>query len=169
MKKYLLFVLIFVCVLSFGTVFADEENSVVFDNGDGTYSLENGFFLRQYDNYGKDAQLYLSALDACSAIIADYSPVIDPYVYGEKDFDDEQWYVIREDMRRMSAISCSYVIQEPVPEELAEYENDIFGAAYHFMIANELMANAIETGDEVAGQLAYLYYAYAQKCLDWWE
>ena len=40
------------------------ESSFI-NNGDGTFSMENGIFLRHYDDYAEESQQFLSILDAC--------------------------------------------------------------------------------------------------------
>ena len=69
--------------LSFGICCADAP---LIDNGDGTFSMENGIYLRHYDGYSDDSQRFLSVLDACYSMIASFSEIIDPYISGEKSF-----------------------------------------------------------------------------------
>ena len=127
MKKILITLLfvVFVMSISVFTCFAEDNNSqVVFPNGDGTYSFENGIFLRHYDGYSEDAQVYLSSLDACYSIISAYAPIIDPYINGEKSFEDKQWNTIFSEVKyilswcdyyffsvRRSVIECSAKIK----------------------------------------------------------
>lgn len=169
MKKTLFFLFSFVLMLSSASaVFAQADSTDLIDNGDGTYSLESGIFLREYDEYSEDAQVYLSALDACFTAIADYSPLIDAYVEGEKSFDDDQWNTICSEIKYMSGKACSYVMHNDTPSDLSEHAYEIFYAAYHLMIANDLMLDAIQNDDANEAALASYYYELADNTLNWW-
>ncbi len=147
--------------------FVDEEELI--DNGNGTYSMQSGIFLRKYEGYSEDAQVYLSALDACRTIIASYSPIIDPYIYGEKSFKEEQWNVIATETKYMSGYSCSYVMQNPVPADLSSHEQELFFASYHLMVANELLLESIEESSDTTAELAMYYFTLANEELKWWD
>lgn len=158
------------------SVFAqsDQEKSFVekeklVENEDGTYSMQNGIFLRKYEGYSEEAQIYLSALDACRTIIASYSPIIDPYIYGEKSFAEEQWDVIATETKYMSGYSCSYVMQNPVPADLSSHEQELFFASYHLMVANELLLESIEESSDSTAELAMYYFTLANEELKWWD
>ena len=172
MKKILITLLfvVFVMSISVFTCFAEDNNSqVVFPNGDGTYSFENGIFLRHYDGYSEDAQVYLSSLDACYSIISAYAPIIDPYINGEKSFEDKQWNTIFSEVKYMSGKACSYVMFTETPDDLSEHSFDIFFGAYHLMIANDLLLDAIQSEDAQEAQIASYYFSLADKSLEWWN
>ena len=143
--------------------------SKIIDNGDGTFSLENGIFLRHYDGYSEESQKYLSVLDACYSMVGAYSEIIDPYVNGAKSFEDDQWNVIDSEVRYMSGTACSWVMQNEVPAELSGYEYDIFYAAYHLLIANDLLMTGIRIEDPQTAALASYYYKLADSGLVWWK
>ena len=158
--------LLFVLFISTISCFA---NPGVIENGDGTFSLENGIFLRHYDGYSEESQVYLSVLDACYSMIGAYSEIIDPYMNGEKSFEDDQWDVIDSEIRYMSAYSCSWVMQADVPEELSEHGDDVFYAAHNLMLANDLLMLAIRLDDSEMAETASYYYGFADKSLGWWK
>ena len=107
MTKHFTFLTVFLAVFLFISVCVCNAESKIIDNGNGTYSMENGIFLRQYDGYSEDSQQFLSVLDACYSIIGSYSEIIDPYINGEKSFEDDQWGVIENEVRYMSGFACS--------------------------------------------------------------
>ncbi len=169
MKKTLFLLCAFLLLVSsVSAVFAQTDSTELIDNGDGTYSLENGIFLREYDGYSEDAQLYLSALDACFTAIADYSPLLDAYIEEEKSFDDDQWNTIYSEIKYMSGKACSYVMYNDAPDDLSEHAYEIFYAAYHLMIANDLMLDAIQNSDANEAAIASYYYELADNTLGWW-
>ncbi|MBQ6518280.1 MAG: hypothetical protein IJI14_06145 [Anaerolineaceae bacterium] len=170
MKKFL-FIVLALAMLAFTAAVscADDDMPELIDNGDGTYSMENGIFLRKYDDYSEDAQVFLSALDACYSIISDYSPIIDPYANGERSFDEEQWTTIYSEIKYMSGKACSYVMQTETPEELADHAYEIFFAAYHTMIANDLLIDAIQSEDTNEANVAAYYFRLAENSLGWWK
>ena len=153
-------------LLSFGICCADAP---FIDNGDGTFSMENGIYLRHYEGYSDDSQEFLSVLDACYSMIASYSEIIDPYISGEKSFDDDQWDVIETEVRYMSGYACSWVMQNEVPADLAGHSDEIFYSAYHLLIANDLFLPALRINDAELTALASYYYSQADKGLEWWE
>ena len=144
------------------------ETSLI-DNGDGTFSMENGIYLRQYDGYSEDSQQYLSVLDACYSMIGSYSEIIDPYINGEKSYEDDQWNVIYSEVRYMSGYACSWVMQNEIPAEFEDHEFDIFYSAYHLLIANDLLLTAIRLDDSDTAALAAVYYQQADSGLEWWD
>ena len=150
----------------FGICCADSS---FIDNGDGTFSMENGIYLRNYDGYSDDSQQFLSVLDACYSMIASYSEIIDPYISGEKSFADDQWNVIETEVRYMSGYACSWVMQNEVPADLSGHGYDIFYSAYHLLIANDLLLTAFRKDDSDAAILASYYYGLADSGLEWWE
>ncbi len=152
--------------LSAGPCHAESQ---IVDNGNGTYSLDSGIFLRQYDGYSEDSQQFLSVLDACYSMIASYSEIIDPYINGEKSFEDDQWGVIENEVRYMSGYACSWVMQNEVPADLSGHGYDIFYSAYHLLIANDLLLTAFRTDDQDTAVLASYYYGLADSGLEWWE
>ena len=77
------FISLFLAVFLFGTVCLCSADTPFIDNGDGTFSLENGIYLRHYDGYAEDSQKFLSVLDACYSMIGSYSEIIDPYINDE--------------------------------------------------------------------------------------
>ena len=107
MQKKLPFFSLFLAVFLLGTVGICCADTPLIDNGDGTFSMENGIYLRQYDGYSVDSQQFLSVLDACYSMIGSYSEIIDPYINGEKSFDDDQWNVINSEVRYMSGYACA--------------------------------------------------------------
>ena len=152
--------------LAFGICCADSS---LIDNGDGTFSMENGIYLRNYDDYSEDSQQYLSVLDACYSMIASYSEIIDPYISGEKSFNDDQWNVIETEVRYMSGYACSWAMQNEVPDELSGYSDEIFYSAYHLLIANDLLLKAVRADEDETAALASYYYSQADKGLEWWN
>ena len=146
-----------------------RAESQIIDNGNGTYSMENGIFLRHYDGYSEDSQQFLSVLDACYSMIASYSEIIDPYINGEKSFEDDQWQVIENEVRYMSGYACSWVMQSEVPEELSNHGYDIFYSAYHLLIANDLLLTAFRMDDQDTAVMASYYYGLADSGLEWWK
>ena len=152
--------------LVFGICCADSS---FIDNGDGTFSMENGIYLRNYDGYSDDSQQFLSVLDACYSMIASYSEIIDPYISGEKSFDDDQWNVIETEVRYMSGYACSWVMQNEIPAELVGHSDEIFYSAYHLLIANDLLLTAIQIDDTETAVLASYYYSQADKGMEWWD
>lgn len=152
--------------LSFGICCADSS---LIDNGDGTFSMENGIYLRHYDGYSDDSQQFLSVLDACYSMIASYSEVIDPYISGEKSFDDDQWNVIETEVRYMSGFACSWTMQNEVPADLARHSDEIYYSAYHLMIANDLLLTAMRIDNTETAALASYYFSEADKGLEWWN
>lgn len=170
MHKRIIFLIIsVVCLLSFYTCFAQSDGSELIDNGDGTYSVENGIFLRHYEGYSEESQVFLSALDACYSIVADYSPLIDTYINGEKSFESEQWSTIFSEIKYMSGKACSYVMHTETPDDLSEHSFEIFYSAYHLMIANDLLIDAIQKDDVNEAATASYYYALADNTLGWWK
>ena len=163
---YLFFIPVVLIFLFFGICCADAP---FIDNGDGTFSMENGIYLRHYEGYSDDSQEFLSVLDACYSMIASYSEIIDPYISGEKSFDDDQWNVIETEVRYMSGYACSWVMQNEVPAELARHSDEIFYSAYHLLIANDLLLTAIQIDDMETAVLASYYYSQADKGLEWWN
>ena len=143
--------------------------SDIINNGDGTFSMENGIFLRHYEGYPEDSQKFLSVLDACYSMIGAYSEIIDPYVNGDKPFDDSQWDVIDTEVRYMSGFACSWIMQNDVPAGLAEHGDEIFFAAYQLMIANDLLMTAFRIEDTQTAALASYYYGLADAGLEWWK
>ena len=152
--------------LVFGICCADSS---LIDNGDGTFSMENGIYLRHYDGYSEDSQQFLSVLDACYSMIASYSEIIDPYISGEKSFDDDQWNVIETEVRYMSGYACSWVMQNEIPAELAGHSDEIFYSAYHLLIANDLLLTAVRIDDSETAVLASYYFSQTDKGLEWWN
>ena len=152
--------------LSFGICCADSS---LIDNGDGTFSMENGIYLRHYDGYSDDSHQFLSVLDACYSMIASYSEVIDPYISGEKSFDDDQWNVIETEVRYMSGFACSWTMQNEVPADLARHSDEIYYSAYHLMIANDLLLTAMRIDNMETAALASYYFSEADKGLEWWN
>ncbi len=152
--------------VSAGVCYSDSQ---IIDNGNGTYSMENGIFLRQYDGYSEESQQFLSVLDACYSMIASYSEIIDPYIGGEKSFEDDQWGVIENEVRYMSGFACSWVLQNEVPAELSGHGYDIFYSAYHLLIANDLLLTAFRIDDSETAALASYYYSLADSGLEWWD
>ena len=142
-------------------------DSGIISNEDGTFSMENGIFLRQYDGYGEEAQQFLSVLDACYSMIGSYSEIIDPYISGEKSFEDEQWNVIDSEIRYMSDYACSWIMQASMPAELAIHSYDTFYAASNLMIANNLLLLALRFDDESMAETASLFYNFAAANLSW--
>ena len=67
-----------------------------------------------------------------------------------------------------SLSACSWVMQNEVPAELSGYEYDIFYAAYHLLIANDLLLTALRIGNAEFTALASYYYSQADKGLEWW-
>lgn len=169
MTKKTTFIFLFLVVFFFGAVGLCCAETPFIDNGDGTFSMENGIYLRHYDGYSDDSQQYLSVLDACYSMIGSYSEIIDPYINGEKSFEDDQWNVIDSEVRYMSGFACSWVMQNEVPAELAEHEDDIYYSAYHLLIANDLLLTAIRLDDSDTAALAALYYKQADSGLEWWN
>ena len=169
MPKKTTLISLFLAVFLFGAVGLCCAETPFIDNGDGTFSLENGIYLRHYDGYSEDSQQYLSVLDACYSMIGSYSEIIDPYINGEKSFEDDQWNVIDSEVRYMSGFACSWVMQNEVPAELAEHEDDIYYSAYHLLIANDLLLTAIRLDDSDTAALAALYYKQADSGLEWWN
>lgn len=169
MPKKTTLISLFLTLFLFGAVGLCCAETPFIDNGDGTFSLENGIYLRHYDGYSEDSQQYLSVLDACYSIIGSYSEIIDPYINGEKSFEDDQWNVIDSEVRYMSGFACSWVMQNEVPAELAEHEDDIYYSAYHLLIANDLLLTAIRLDDSDTAALAALYYKQADSGLEWWN
>lgn len=169
MAKRIASITMFLLFSLFVSIVSCSADSGVIENSDGTFSLENGIFLRHYEGYSDESQLYLSVLDACYSMIGAYSEIIDPYVNGEKSFEDGQWDVIYSEIRYMSAYSCSWVMQADVPEELAEYGDDAFYAAHNLMIANDLLMLAIRFEDNDLSETAYYYYGFADAGLSWWK
>ncbi|MBQ6520207.1 MAG: hypothetical protein IJI14_15945 [Anaerolineaceae bacterium] len=169
MKKFTIMLLTLVISLTVICMVSAQDQESLIDNGDGTYSMENGIFLRHYEGYSEEAQLYLSALDACYSIISDYSPVVDDYVNGKKSFDEEQWNTIYSEIKYMNGKACSYVMSNEAPDDLSEHSFDIFFAAYHLMTANELLINAIQNEDSAEAAIASYYYSLADSRLDWWS
>ena len=167
-KKTTFFPLLLLMFL-FGTVGICCAETPIIDNGDGTFSMENGIYLRQYEGYSEDSQQYLSVLDACYSMIGSYSEIIDPYINGEKSFDDDQWNVINSEVRYMSGYACSWVMQNEIPAELSDHEFDIFYSAYQLLIANDLLLTAIRLDDADTAALAAVYYKQADSSLEWWN
>ncbi len=163
---YLFFISAVLIFLSFGICCADAP---FIDNGDGTFSMENGIYLRHYDGYSDDSQEFLSVLDACYSMIASYSEIIDPYISGEKSFEDDQWNVIETEVRYMSGYACSWVMQNEVPAGLAGHSDEIFYSAYHLLIANDLFLPALRIDNAELTALASYYYSQADKGLEWWK
>ncbi len=169
-KKIMLFILSVVCLMSVCNCFAQSsESTELIDNGDGTYSVENGIFLRHYDGYSEESQVYLSALDACYSIVADYSPLIDTYINGDKSFESEQWSTIFSEIKFMSGKACSYVMHTETPDDLSEHSYEIFYSAYHLMIGNDLLIDAITKNDVNEAATASYYFALADNTLGWWN
>ena len=79
MPKKTTLISLFLAVFLFGAVGLCCAETPFIDNGDGTFSMENGIYLRHYDGYSDDSQQYLSVLDACYSMIGSYSEIIDPY------------------------------------------------------------------------------------------
>lgn len=163
---YCFFMPVVLLFLSFGICCADAP---LIDNGDGTFSMENGIYLRHYNGYSDDSQRFLSVLDACYSMIASFSEIIDPYISGEKSFSDDQWNVIESEVRYMSGFACSWVMQNEIPEELAGHSDEIFYSAYHLLIANDLLLTAVRIDDTETAALASYYFAQADKGLEWWS
>ena len=164
--SYIFFLNAVLIILSFGICSADAP---LIDNGDGTFSMENGIYLRHYDGYSDGSQQFLSVLDACYSMIASYSEIIDPYISGEKSFGDAQWNVIETEVRYMSGFACSWVMQNEVPADLAGHSDEIFFSAYHLMIANDLLLTAMRIDNMETAALASYYYSEADKGLEWWN
>ena len=169
MPKKTTLISLFLAVFLFEAVGLCCAETPFIDNGDGTFSLENGIYLRHYDGYSEDSQQYLSVLDACYSMIGSYSEIIDPYINGEKSFEDDQWNVIDSEVRYMSGYACSWVMQNEIPAELADHEYDIFYSAYHLLIANDLLLTAIRLDDTDTAALAAIYYKQADSGLEWWN
>ena len=169
MPKKTTLISLFLAVFLFGAVGLCCAETPFIDNGDGTFSMENGIYLRHYDGYSDDSQQYLSVLDACYSMIGSYSEIIDPYINGEKSFEDDQWNVIDSEIRYMSGYACSWVMQNEIPAELAEHEDDIFYSAYHLLIANDLLLTAIRLDDSDTATLAAINYKQADSGLEWWN
>lgn len=169
MPKKTTLISLFLAVFLFGAVGLCCAETPFIDNGDGTFSMENGIYLRHYDGYSEDSQQYLSVLDACYSMIGSYSEIIDPYINGEKSFEDDQWNVIDSEVRYMSGYACSWVMQNEVPAELAKHEDDIFYSAYHLLIANDLLLTAIRLDDSDTAALAAINYKQADSGLEWWN
>ena len=169
MPKKTTLISLFLAVFLFGAVGLCCAETPFIDNGDGTFSLENGIYLRHYDGYSEDSQQYLSVLDACYSMIGSYSEIIDPYINGEKSFEDDQWNVIDSEVRYMSGYACSWVMQNEVPAELAKHEDDIFYSAYHLLIANDLLLTAFRLDDSDTAALAAINYKQADSGLEWWN
>ena len=169
MPKKTTLISLFLTLFLFGAVGLCCAETPFIDNGDGTFSLENGIYLRHYDGYSEDSQQYLSVLDACYSMIGSYSEIIDPYINGEKSFEDDQWNVIDSEVRYMSGYACSWVMQNEIPAELADHEYDIFYSAYQLLIANDLLLTAIRLDDSDTAALAALYYKQVDSGLEWWN
>lgn len=169
MTKHYSFLSFLLAAFLFITTGVCNAESKIIDNRDGTYSMENGIFLRQYDGYSEESQQFLSILDACYSMIGSYSEIIDPYINGEKSFEDDQWKVIENEVRYMSGFACSWVMQNEVPAELSGHGYDIFYSAYHLLIANDLLLTAFRKDDSDAAILASYYYGLADSGLEWWE
>ena len=169
MPKKTTLISLFLTLFLFGAVGLCCAETPFIDNGDGTFSMENGIYLRHYDGYSEDSQQYLSVLDACYSMIGSYSEIIDPYINGEKSFEDDQWNVIDSEVRYMSGFACSWVMQNEVPAELAEHEDDIYYSAYHLLIANDLLLTAIRLDNSDTATLAAIYYKQADSGLEWWK
>ena len=90
-------------------------------------------------------------------------------INGENSFEDDQWNLIDSEVRYMSGFACSWVMQNEVPAELAEHEDDIYYSAYHLLIANDLLLTAIRLEDSDTAALAALYYKQADSGLEWWN
>ena len=163
---HLFFIPAVLLFLSFGVCCAEAP---LIDNGDGTFSMENGIYLRHYDGYSEDSRQFLSVLDACYSMIASYSEIIDPYISGEKSFGDDQWNVIETEIRYMSGYACSWAMQNEIPAELEEHSDEIFYSAYHLLIANDLLLTAVRIDDMETAALASYYYSLSDKGLEWWD
>lgn len=169
-NKLLLSFLLIIALLSVTAVCgAQNDTGTLIDNGDGTYSMENGIYLRSYEGYSKESQVYLSALDACYSIVSDYSEIIDPYVEGKNKFDSDQWSTIFSEVKYMSGKACSYVMYTETPDDLSEHSYEIFYSAYHLMIANDLLIDAIQNENADEAAIASYYYQLADNTLSWWE
>ena len=169
MPKKTIIISLFLTVFLFGAAEICCSETPIIDNGDGTFSMENGIYLRHYDGYSEDSQKFLSVLDACYSMIGSYSEIIDPYINEEKSFEDDQWNVIDSEVRYMSGFACSWVMQNEIPAELTDHEYDIFYSAYHLLIANDLLLTAIRLDDPDTAALAAVYYKQADSGLDWWK
>ena len=169
MPKKTIIISLFLTVFLFGAAGICCAETPIIDNGDGTFSMENGIYLRHYDGYSEDSQKFLSVLDACYSMIGSYSEIIDPYINEEKSFEDDQWNVIDSEVRYMSGFACSWVMQNEIPAELTDHEYDIFYSAYHLLIANDLLLTAIRLDDPDTAALAAVYYKQADSGLDWWN
>ncbi len=169
MTKQFTILTAFLAAFLFISTGACRAETPFIDNGDGTFSMENGIFLRRYDGYSEDSQQFLSVLDACYSAIASYSEIIDPYINGEKSFEDEQWKVIENEVRYMSGYACSWVMQNEAPAELSGHGYDIFYSAYHLLIANDLLLTAFGINDAETASLAAYYYSLADSGLEWWK
>ena len=169
MPKKKIIISLFLTVFLFAAAGMCCAETPIIDNGDGTFSMENGIYLRHYDGYSEDSQKFLSVLDACYSMIGSYSEIIDPYINGEKSFEDDQWNVIDSEVRYMSGFACSWVMQNEIPAELTDHEYDIFYSAYHLLIANNLLLTAIRLDDPDTAALAAVYYKQADSGLDWWK
>ncbi len=168
MPKKTIIISLFLTVFLFGAAGICCAETPIIDNGDGTFSMENGIYLRHYDGYSEDSQKFLSVLDACYSMIGSYSEIIDPYINEEKSFEDDQWNVVDSEVRYMSGFACSWVMQNEIPAELTDHEYDIFYSAYHLLIANDLLLTAIRLDDPDTAALATVYYKQADSGLRWW-
>ena len=169
MTKRIAHFLFIPAVLLFWTFSTCCADAPLIDNGDGTFSMENGIYLRHYEGYSDDSQQFLSVLDACYSMIASFSEIIDPYVSGEKSFTDDQWNVIESEIRYMSGFACSWVMQNEVPADLAGHSDEMFYSAHHLLIANDLLLTAVRIDDAETAALASYYYSQADKGLEWWN
>ena len=79
------------------------------------------------------------------------------------------WNTIFSEVKYMSGKACSYVMSNETPDDLSEHSFEIFYSAYHLMIANDLLLDAIQSGDDSEAAIASYYYTLADQTLEWWN
>ncbi len=91
----------------------------------------------EISNYNKN-------LKNCALSIIFYDKHLKPYQSGKSKVGDVEWENLVAEIRMDNGISCGYIASRKPDEDLAEYAEDIYDAAYYVTMGLEFQILALE-------------------------
>ena len=92
----------------------------------------------------EDGSSFNKNLKNCASSISFYEKYLKPYRDGTAVVGDDEWETLVTDMRVDNGISCGYVASRNPGDDLAEYADDIYDAAYFTAMGLEFQVLALE-------------------------
>lgn len=87
---------------------------------------------------------YNKNLKNCALSIPFYEKYLKPYLDGKSKVGDEEWISLVNEIRLDNGISCGYIASRVPGEDLSDYADDIYDAAYYVTLGLEFKILALE-------------------------